>query len=71
MELAVLIETYWNVNRYLLRLDISWSLRINRNILECKFYLHTIRQSDISVLIETYWNVNNICKVGDIPYLPY
>ena len=33
----VLIETYWNVNWYLNTENFTATIRINRNILECKF----------------------------------
>ena len=34
---GVLIETYWNVNWYLNTENFTATIRINRNILECKF----------------------------------
>ena len=37
---------------------VSNALRINRNIVECKFILTTRRKKDEEVLIETLWNVN-------------
>ena len=58
--MPVLIETLWNVNESQ-NVESAYTVRrINRNIVECKFYLHTIRQSDIFVLIETLWNVNTV-----------
>ncbi len=33
-------------------------IRINRNILECKFNQVSVLLNAIVVLIETYWNVN-------------
>ena len=32
--------------------------RINRNILECKYFCRRRQTKFTSVLIETYWNVN-------------
>ena len=53
----VLIETYWNVN---LSSEGRKYIRssINRNILECKWYIQGMCCRRIPVLIETYWNVN-------------
>ena len=42
ISVIVLIETYWNVNQNSLSLLNPKRLRINRNILECKFYNRTI-----------------------------
>ena len=36
------------------------AMRINRNILECKFLCSLCHQVKRLVLIETYWNVNSI-----------
>ena len=43
-----------------MRLDLYFCLllRINRNILECKFVQQSNRLLRLCVLIETYWNVN-------------
>ena len=53
----VLIETYWNVKTHF-QSALPRTLRINRNILECKADRWSFRHADRAyVLIETYWNV--------------
>ena len=37
---------------------------LNRNILECKYWIGFTEYFAISVLIETYWNVNARIKTG-------
>ena len=42
----------------------KWWIRINRNIVECKYCLHTRNLANTPELIETLWNVNYIvCKL--------
>ena len=56
-QMAVLIETYWNVKELPRK---NWKLSescINRNILECKDVLGCPGNRGNDVLIETYWNV--------------
>ena len=57
-SLCVLIETYWNVNKNTELLAQKQELRINRNILECKYVFGPHWFLFAIVLIETYWNVN-------------
>ena len=45
-EKRVLIETYWNVNLGSSTLESS-ALRINRNILECKFIKDCDKKSNL------------------------
>ena len=52
-----LIETLWNVNPKANPM-IAASTRINRNIVECKFYLRDLLLPQLLELIETLWNVN-------------
>ena len=42
------------------------TMRINRNILECKLYSPVLKCRTVFVLIETYWNVNDdkLIKLG-------
>ena len=52
-----LIETLWNVNNIIIS-SFTANIRINRNIVECKFeYKKAIIDFD-GELIETLWNVN-------------
>ena len=44
LDIHELIETLWNVNKNLDRLQEAY-LRINRNIVECKYYLEQHRKS--------------------------
>ena len=57
-QVEVLIETYWNVNLFSVLSFERSRCRLNRNILECKFYTLTYKHYNKIVLIETYWNVN-------------
>ena len=50
MLLDVLIETYWNVKRKERTSELRLFLRINRNILECKVFVSTIRTIGISCI---------------------
>ncbi len=62
-EERVLIETYWNVNT-IMQQNLLYPLRINRNILECKYKIISSHFQGDRVLIETYWNVNkNIASI--------
>ena len=53
----VLIETSWNVKDYESRCESVKEYSINRNIVECKVYLHASVRHPAHVLIETSWNV--------------
>ena len=53
----VLIETLWNVKCFHDAPIMSFGLRINRNIVECKERLRKIGYYGNIVLIETLWNV--------------
>ena len=55
-----LIETLWNVNNYGGTRDYIDTTRINRNIVECKYY-ESVKFTSFgdSELIETLWNVND------------
>ena len=57
-RVRVLIETLWNVNIKNVRFPPVQLLRINRNIVECKFRINRNPLVLITVLIETLWNVN-------------
>ena len=57
MKYEVLIETYWNVN-FNSPVGTGGIVRLNRNILECKFARPSLSILKLVVLIETYWNVN-------------
>ena len=58
MELE-LIETLWNVNTDDGSESVIKYIRINRNIVECKFSsISTLKYCCIFELIETLWNVN-------------
>ena len=57
----VLIETLWNVKVSAENTEESVSLRINRNIVECKVSLLVNFLLRFVVLIETLWNV----KISD------
>ena len=59
-KLAVLIETYWNVNLQMYQSAAELARGINRNILECKSNSGRTAFGLSKVLIETYWNVNSI-----------
>ena len=63
MRNGVLIETYWNVNMFILTAISSHFIRINRNILECKSNTHIAARPPSDVLIETYWNVNSFVEI--------
>ena len=56
-----LIETLWNVN---LKNCVNFfgRLRINRNIVECKFERQKEEIERLRELIETLWNVNDYGK---------
>ena len=54
---VVLIETSWNVKDYESRCESVKEYSINRNIVECKVYLHASVRHPAHVLIETSWNV--------------
>ena len=65
-QLAVLIETLWNVKSDRTVKDICREFSINRNIVECKEHIRIILISGKRVLIETLWNVK---VVGNPPEL--
>ena len=65
---VVLIETYWNVNEGNARNEVC-VLRINRNILECKYPHWFYLPESTQVLIETYWNVNAV-PLLQLYYIP-
>ena len=52
-----LIETLWNVNDDTNVNDVV-KIRINRNIVECKYVLQLIKRLYKPELIDTYWNVD-------------
>ena len=54
----VLIETLWNVNLNAESDRAEAPAGINRNIVECKFFLRWYLARSSRVLIETLWNVN-------------
>ena len=56
--LLVLIETLWNVNLNAESDRAEAPAGINRNIVECKFFLRWYLARSSRVLIETLWNVN-------------
>ena len=56
-----LIETLWNVNAKFVMIVGTYAIRINRNIVECKFNLIVNKIISTHELIETLWNVN-VCK---------
>ena len=55
--LQELIETLWNVNSFKL-IIFNTSIRINRNIVECKLCRPRPCYLLLCELIETLWNVN-------------
>ena len=61
-----LIETLWNVNIGQMFVNGEAALRINRNIVECKFGQWVVNLSTLWELIETLWNVNHFgqCTIG-------
>ena len=52
-----LIDTLWNVNLTLSKF-LTFSMRINRYIMECKSALFAINSTRFKELIDTLWNVN-------------
>ena len=54
---SVLIETSWNVKRYVAVIVAEPVFCINRNIVECKVHITKGQVSACPVLIETSWNV--------------
>ena len=57
-KISELIETLWNVNNHVVGKGVIKELRINRNIVECKFYRLRLNIRNDLELIETLWNVN-------------
>ena len=55
---GVLIETLWNVNGPESASRRRQPVGINRNIVECKYFLIVSHTCHEIVLIETLWNVN-------------
>ena len=53
----VLIETLWNVKKPRRSVRRKHTLRINRNIVECKGTRNRCSGTENGVLIETLWNV--------------
>ena len=53
-----LIETLWNVNSGMWVMRRNNRIRINRNIVECKYNSDSDLYLDNVELIETLWNVN-------------
>ena len=63
MKKAELIETLWNVNFFALLYATLSTIRINRNIVECKCIQGIWVNTDVCrELIETLWNVNYITE---------
>ena len=60
METIELIETLWNVNITATTARIGTSIRINRNIVECKCLYTSVSRFSSFELIETLWNVNSL-----------
>ena len=56
--LFVLIDTWWNVNIFVLALSHSSWLGFNRYMVECELQRLTIIIMILTVLIDTWWNVN-------------
>ena len=70
-NIAVLIETLWNVKR-IYRIQFRRDIfRINRNIVECKVASGYTKLESDSVLIETLWNVKVIACAVKYFTLPY
>ena len=64
---VVLIETSWNVKRGATG-TITWLIRINRNIVECKDQSRWCFLPEcIRVLIETSWNVKDKPRLLAVP----
>ena len=64
-NMAVLIETLWNVKKYeRLGKDLE-EYSINRNIVECKDIIWKLTAEAFAVLIETLWNVKGNIYLQD------
>ena len=68
---CVLIETLWNVNTEPVKYMSTWHIRINRNIVECKFLFVAKYYLQETVLIETLWNVNLYITEGNAEGVRY
>ena len=55
-----LIETLWNVNYALVKLETGKTAGFNRNIVECKLTSAGSQLPNLTGLIETLWNVNRL-----------
>ena len=55
---AVLIDTWWNVNVSSIKKALGSGSRFNRYMVECEYITKSRRKDRFYVLIDTWWNVN-------------
>ena len=54
----VLIDTWWNVNHYVINRTRADAMSFNRYMVECESFSYRILFNPCAVLIDTWWNVN-------------
>ena len=57
---AILVEPYWNLNRFLVIYQCKRRTYISRTILEFKLMEQTLNIQTLRILVEPYWNLNDI-----------